>query len=163
MALKRFMGDQAAKPKGLIGRFVGRMMGKNNLESNKWVVSQLGINENDNILEIGFGPGTAIQEIFSISKDVHISGIDISKLMVEQATKLNQSAVLEGKLDLRLGEVTSMPWSTNHFYKAFAINVIYLWPNLQNVFQEIIRVHKPNGIMAIYLAPVELMDELGFS
>ena len=60
------------------------------------------------VLEIGFGPGTAIKEILKLTTNGHISGIDISNLMVDQATSLNQKAVTEDRLDLRLGDVLQL-------------------------------------------------------
>ena len=163
MALKRLMGNQAANPKGIFGRFMGRMMTKSNMASNKWVVSLMDIKPNDHVLEIGFGPGTALRDILEITTNGHVAGIDISQLMIDQATQLNKEAVSEGRLDLRLGEAASMPWEASFFDKVLAINVIYLWPNLASVFTEIVRVLKPNGVAALYLAPVEMMDSLGFS
>ena len=163
MALKRLMGNQAANPKGIFGRFMGRMMTKSNMASNKWVVSLMDIKPDDHVLEIGFGPGTALQVVLEKTPTGHVAGIDISQLMIDQATQLNKKAVSEGRLDLRLGEAASMPWDANFFDKVLAINVIYLWPNLASVFTEIIRVLKPNGVAALYLAPVEMMDSLGFS
>ena len=163
MALKRLMGNQAANPSGIFGRFMGRMMTKSNMASNKWVVSLMDIKPDDTVLEIGFGPGTALQEILELTPKGRVAGIDISKLMVDQATQLNQKAVSEGRLDLRQGEAASMPWDANFFDKVLAVNVIYLWPNLPPVFTEIIRVLKPSGMVALYLAPVEMMDSLGFS
>ena len=157
------MGYQAANPRGFFGRFFGRMMARSNFDSNKWVVSLLDIKDYDHVLEIGFGAGTAIKEILKIATNGHVSGIDISKLMVDQATSLNQKAVTEGRLDLRLGDVTSMPWDSNNFNKALTVNVVYLWPILKPVFIEIIRVLKPNGMLALYLPPIEVMDALGFS
>ena len=163
MVLKRMIGNQSANPSGFFGRFVVRMMAKSNFDSNRWMVSLLDIKDYDHVLEIGFGPGTAIKEILKITTNSHVSGIDISKLMVDQVTSLNQKAVTKGRLDLRLGEATSMPWDSNNFDKVLAVNVIYLWPILKPVFIEIIRVLKPNGILALYLAPIEMMDALGFS
>ncbi len=163
MFLKRIMADQAAMPRGLLGRFVGRMMARGNLESNEWVVSLLELEEDDHVLEVGFGPGTAIRKLAAKTTKGHVAGIDISKAMVEQATSLNEEAVNDGRVDLRLGKATSMPWPSDRFDKALAVNVIYLWPNLDPVLSEIKRVLKPGGMLALYLAPIELMDKLGFT
>ena len=163
MALKRLMGNQAANPRGLFGRFMGRMMTKSNMASNKWVVSLMNLEPDDTVLEIGFGPGTALRDILEITTNGKTAGIDISKLMVDQAKQLNKKAVSEGRLDLRQGEAAAMPWDANSFDKVFAVNVVYLWPNLSTVFNEILRVLKPNGRVVLYLAPIEMMDALGFS
>lgn len=163
MVIKKIIADQAGKPRGIMGRFVGRMMSKNNLESNEWVVSLLDLESDDYVLEIGFGPGTAIRLVAENTKNGHVAGIDISKAMVDQAISLNQQAVSEGRVELRLGEATSIPWPENSFDKALAVNVIYLWPKIKPVLTEILRVLKPGGKIALYLAPIELMEKLGFS
>lgn len=161
--LRRILADQVAEPQGLLGRLVGWMMARGNQESNEWMVSLLDLEEDDHVLEIGFGPGTAIREIAAQTSKGHVAGIDVSEAMIDQATKLNQEAVDAGRVDLRLGEATSMPWPSDRFDKALAVNVIYLWPHLDPVLSEIRRVLKPRGLLALYLAPVEQMEKLGFS
>ncbi len=60
--MKNF-NSQFAHPKGLLGRFVGIILALKNRERNAWTISTLDIQPDDQVLEIGFGPGQAIQEI----------------------------------------------------------------------------------------------------
>jgi hypothetical protein len=48
----------------------------------------------DHVLEIGFGPGLAIQQVARLVPTGHVVGIDHSALMVQQAGRRNQAAVL---------------------------------------------------------------------
>ncbi|MEE9217353.1 MAG: class I SAM-dependent methyltransferase, partial [Anaerolineales bacterium] len=160
--LKRILADQAAKPRGLLGRVAGRLMARVNLESNEWVVSLLDVQMEDHVLEIGFGPGTAIREAAQEAKEGHVAGIDISEAMVALASSLNQEAIDVGRVDLRLGEAASLPWEVDRFDKVFAVNVIYLWPRLDPILKEIRRVLKQGGLVALYLAPLEIVERLGF-
>jgi ubiquinone/menaquinone biosynthesis C-methylase UbiE len=139
------------------------MMAKSNLESNKWVISLLDVEDDDHVLEIGFGPGTSIRDVTALTSRGRVAGIDISQTMVDQATNLNQKAVGEGRVDLRVGEATSIPWSADSFDKALAVNVIYLWPELGPVLVEIKRILNPGGVIGLYLAPIEMMERLGFT
>lgn len=52
---------QAGRPSGLLGRVMGRIMGWHNQPDNEWTISLLKIQPTDHVLEIGFGPGRAIQ------------------------------------------------------------------------------------------------------
>ena len=54
---------QFGKPTGLLGKFAGLIMSKrgSNLERNMWAISLLELQPKDRVLEVGFGPGIAIQ------------------------------------------------------------------------------------------------------
>ena len=43
---------------------------------NEWTISLLNIQRSDNVLEIGFGPGIAIELVSNIVQDGHVVGID---------------------------------------------------------------------------------------
>ena len=57
----RLFAGQLRRPQGLLGRFIGGKMARQNKESNDWTVSLLNIQPNDHVLEVGFGPGLAIK------------------------------------------------------------------------------------------------------
>lgn len=157
----RLFAGQLRRPQGLLGRFIGRKMAGQNKESNDWTVSLLDIQPNDHVLEVGFGPGLAIKSAAQLASDGFVAGIDFSETMVKQASKLNFQGIESGRIELKNADVSSIPYNSEAFDKVFAVNIIYLWPDLVSTVQELRRVLRPGGLLALYLAPLELVNKLG--
>lgn len=75
----------------------------------RWTISLLDIKPDDRLLEIGFGPGFAIELISKIASEGFIAGVDHSEVMVQQAEKRNARAIRDGKVVLRHGSVSHLP------------------------------------------------------
>jgi spermidine synthase len=60
---------QFGRPAGLGGRMAGWVMAhrSSNRRRSAWAVSLLGVERDDRVLEIGFGPGVAIRELSRIT------------------------------------------------------------------------------------------------
>ena len=157
----RLLASQLRQPKGIIGKIVGRGMARPNKESNDWTISLLNIQAEDHVLEVGFGPGVAIKSVSQMASEGFVAGIDFSAAMVQQAGKLNASEIKNGTVELKIADVSSIPYADDSFNKIFAVNVVYLWPDLLNVVKELKRVMKPGGILALYAASLELVEKMG--
>ncbi len=157
----RLLASQLRQPRGLIGSLVGRGMARQNKESNDWTISLLHIKPDDHVLEVGFGPGVAIKSVSEQATRGFVAGIDFSKAMVQQASRLNAVEIKEGRVELKNADVLSIPYNDDSFDKIFAVNVIYLWPDLPSVVNELKRVMKSGGILALYAASLELVVKMG--
>lgn len=60
---KTYLASQSRKPKGVIGKLIGKLMNQINAQMNETTIQLLGIDEQDYVLEIGFGNGKYIAEI----------------------------------------------------------------------------------------------------
>jgi ubiquinone/menaquinone biosynthesis C-methylase UbiE len=109
---------------------------------------------NDCVLEIGFGPGVAIGHLSRQTRVARIVGIDASREMVEQARARNIDAIRSGRVDLRLGTVEHMPFGSNGFDKALAINSMQVWPDAVIGLREVLRVLKPGQRWPSALRPI---------
>ncbi len=152
------LNGQYRRPSGIIGRWVGGKMADQHRSENLWTIQQLSVKPTDKLLEIGFGPGFAIQEIIPILTTGSIAGVDFSQTMVKSAKRRNVQAVKAGIVDLRYGEVIHIPFADNTFDKVFSINSIYFWINPLAAFKELYRVLKPNGLLTITFLPSERWD-----
>jgi len=95
MNFSTFISEQSKKPSGIFGRFVmSRFFEMGNFELNALVYDVLSVNENNHILEIGFGPGTLIKKIAKCLNDGIIEGIDISESMVSIAKKKKKVRII---------------------------------------------------------------------
>jgi ubiquinone/menaquinone biosynthesis C-methylase UbiE len=75
------------------------------VERNDWAVSLLKLQPTDRVLEIGFGPGVAIQKMSEFVKEGLIWGIDHSEVMLRQASKRNKEAISADRVRLLLGSL----------------------------------------------------------
>lgn len=140
---------QAGQPAGFMGRLLGRIMAWHNRTDNEWTLELLGISNAENILEIGYGPGNAIQMAHALCPECRIIGIDHSEEMLKAASRVNKDAIAGGSVDLRLGDVGRLDFSDAAFDKAFSINSIYFWPDPIHGLQELHRALKVGGKLAI--------------
>lgn len=141
--------SQAGRPAGLIGRLFGHVMAWHNQPDNEWTIKLLGISSSENILEIGYGPGRAIQKIYALCPKCKLVGIDHSEVMQAAASWLNKEAIAAGAVDLRIDDVDASNFADNTFDKAFSINCIYFWPDPVKTLHVLCRVLKVGGKLAI--------------
>ncbi|MBI3561122.1 MAG: hypothetical protein HY080_05330 [Gammaproteobacteria bacterium] len=71
-------------------------MAWHNSQDNKWTIDLLNIDSNEQILEVGFGPGAAIESIVRTYPSAQVAGLDHSKAMLDAANYRNQAAVAAG-------------------------------------------------------------------
>jgi ubiquinone/menaquinone biosynthesis C-methylase UbiE len=153
--LQKMIDGQYRRPSGLLGRWIGRKMAQQHVPENEWTVGLLNAQPTDHILEVGFGPGLAVEQLARTVTHGHIAGVDFSRTMVGAARKRNARAVREGRVDLRFGDAASLPFAAVEFDKAFSIHSIYFWPDPNRALAEIYRVLKPGGLLALTILPTE--------
>ena len=146
--------SQFAHPQGWVGRLVGMILAVKNRERNAWTISMLDIQPNDRVLEIGFGPGQAIEEVAKLTPNGWVAGIDLSDVMVAQASKRNSAAIRSGRVLLQQGAESPLPFEDNNFNKVFAVNSMQFWSNPIGGLQEVRRVLKPGGRLVITIQPM---------
>ena len=151
--LKR-LHSQFAHPQGWLGGLVGMILAWKNRARNAWAISMLDIKPDDQVLEIGFGPGQAIQEIAKLTPNGFIAGIDLSDVMVKQASKRNAESIRLGHVLLQQGAEAPLPFEDNKFDKVFAVNSMQFWSKPMDGLQEIRRVLKPGGRVLITIQPM---------
>jgi ubiquinone/menaquinone biosynthesis C-methylase UbiE len=137
------------RPQGMLGRLGGIIMARTNGEFGAWVSDLLKVRPSETVLEVGFGPGSVIDRLTAIATAGQVAGIDPSSEMVQQARARNATAIQSGRVDLRQGSVESLPFRENTFDKAMAVNSMQVWPSAVAGLQEIRRVLKPGGKIAL--------------
>ena len=136
---------QAGRPSGFIGRLFGKIMVRHNALDNEWTIDRLNVRGNERILEVGFGPGAAVESLVKRYPAVRVDGIDHSEVMLQTASARNYAAIAAGRVALHLGTVADLPFSDSTFEKAFAVNCIYFWESPLQGLAELYRVIKPGG------------------
>ncbi len=150
------LDSQYRCPSGEMGRRVGQGMAAGHLPENLWAIRQIAPQPTDHILEVGFGPGVAVEEIAEQLTTGLVAGIDLSQTMVDEAAKRNAEAIRTGRVDLRYGRASNLPFPDASFDKAFSVHSIYFRPEPVKVLQELQRVLKPGGLLAITTLPKDI-------
>jgi ubiquinone/menaquinone biosynthesis C-methylase UbiE len=153
--IARYIARQFSRPTGVLGRVIGRGMARHNEREARWTVDLLAIPPDSRVLEVGFGPGVAIQYAAERATRGHVSGIDCSDAMLQMARKRNASGLAKGVVDLTKGDVQSLPYADDSFDRAFAIHCIYFWRDPAACLREIRRVLRPEGVVAITIRPIQ--------
>jgi ubiquinone/menaquinone biosynthesis C-methylase UbiE len=151
------MAKQARRPDGFFGRLFGFSMSRINRGANAWTLANLELAKTDDVLEIGYGPGQAIELLCEQVPQGSISGIDFSETMLRQASVRNRVAIKTGLVKLTLGDAAMLHYPDASFDKVFCVNVVYFWEKPEMQLREILRVLRPGGMLAIYMGDADEM------
>ncbi|HKW99478.1 MAG TPA: class I SAM-dependent methyltransferase [Bryobacteraceae bacterium] len=144
---------QFARPTGFAGRLAGHLMALRNKQRSWWVLPLLDIHEDDRVLEVGFGSGMDIRRVSEMAIDGFVAGVDHSEVMVEQARKRNAAAIRAGRVEIRHAEALRLPYADESFHKIFSINVAQFWNDPVEVLEEMRRVLRSGGLIAVAVQP----------
>jgi ubiquinone/menaquinone biosynthesis C-methylase UbiE len=123
------IAKQSSKPSGLLGRLIGNIMAMETSLENSATLDLLELRQGDRVLEIGFGHGKTIKRAASRYSGGLIAGVDQSELMVHMASRRNRDLIKVGRVELKLGDATTLPFADESFDKAFSVHTIYFWAN----------------------------------
>jgi SAM-dependent methyltransferase len=154
-ALDRDVIGQAHHPRGPAGSVNGWMFAHrpSNRLRNRWVVSLLGVQPADKVLEIGFGPGVAVAELARAGAG-HVYGIDHSGVMLRQASRRNAAAIRAGRVTLINASVDQLPAALDGPFDAIlAVNSLGFWPTAAERLAELRQRLAPGGRVAIASQP----------
>ena len=143
--------SQFACPRGRLGWLAGQLMALKNAGMNRFAVETLDVQPEDQVLEIGFGHGHAIQMIAERAHRGVVAGVDISGVMVRQAAKRNRALILAGRVELNQASVANLPHEYARFDKVLAVNNYQFWPNAEHNLTEIQRVLGEGGLLVLCL------------
>lgn len=146
------LAGQHGHPTGLVGRMLGEQMIRQHVPETTWTISLLDLEPENQILEVGFGAGRAIELVVTQISKGHVCGIDLSQEMVRAATRRNARTIKAGLVTLHHGDVTTLPFADSQFDKVFSIQTLYFWPDPSRALAEIFRVLKPGGRLVVTLS-----------
>lgn len=155
MSLQQELVAQFRQPTGTLGRLAGWTMAHrpSNRQRNAFTIDLLELAPDDDVLEIGYGPGLAIELTSREIVDGTIVGFDHSQVMHEQASRRNATAVAAGKVQLVVGDVLEPPRPLPAFDKIYSVNVVQFWWEPERTFAELVRLLKPGGRIATTYMP----------
>jgi len=143
-------------PAGFWGGVVGRVMAwrPSNRRRNAWTVDRLGLKPGERVLEIGFGPGLALERAARLVGGTGlVAGIDRSAVMVRQALRRNAEAVASRRMDLRTGCIEALPDFGGRFDAILSVNSIGFWRDPPAALRALRERLAPGGRLAITVQP----------
>jgi ubiquinone/menaquinone biosynthesis C-methylase UbiE len=140
---------QCRKPTGRSGRFVLRRMNCWHSRLTDWGLNQISIPRNAMILDVGCGGGRTISKLAKLAPEARIFGIDYSEDSVGIARKTNAKLIQSGRVEIREGTVSELPFSENTFDIVTAVETHFFWPDLASDLREAKRVLKLAGVFII--------------
>ena len=132
-----------------MGVAMGWFLERGNAEQNRATVEALAPPVGGSVLEVGFGPGHALQLLAARARLALVAGVDHSRLMVETAQRRLMGRRGQAALDLRLGKAGELPFADETFDLAFAVNSFHQWPDQEDALAEMTGVLKPGGELVL--------------
>ena len=154
MDILKVIAKQLGHPKGLLGRFIFLPLlnwGNNHLITS--VLEKLKFVPEDTYLDIGFGGGKSLLLAVHLLKPDRIKGVDSSPESIRFFKKK------KNEIDVFLGSCENLPFEDDSFSKISTINTIYFIPDLNKGLQEMKRVLKKEGVLAIGFSEKKKMEK----
>ncbi len=119
----------------------------------EWTISLLDLQPTDRVLEIGSGSGVAVQLAARCCTLGLIAGVESDASLVRRARKRNALHMTYGRVFIREGSVSNLPYPDRSFDKVFSINSVQAWPSQLGDLKELRRVLRPDGKLFIVRQP----------
>jgi ubiquinone/menaquinone biosynthesis C-methylase UbiE len=120
-------------------------MERGNAAMNALAVKALEVQPDDQVLEIGFGPGAALAEIARLAPRGFAAGIDPSEAMISYASRKLRNEIAADRVELKLGSASSIPYEDGRFDRVLTVNTIYFWDQTDSALRELRRVMQRGG------------------
>jgi ubiquinone/menaquinone biosynthesis C-methylase UbiE len=140
---------QCQKPTGWLGRFILWNMNSRHSKVTDWGLSSVAIRKPDIVLDVGCGGGRTVSKLAAIATQGKVYGLDYSEAAVVVAKKTNKRWIAVGRVEIREGSVSQLPFADEMFDVVTAVETHFWWPDLPHDMQEVLRVLKPDGTLVI--------------
>lgn len=147
-------------PKGVYGWIAGRIMATRdtNVQRNVWMAGVLDPAPDAKILEIGHGPGIAIEHLWPKLTTGRITGVEVSDLMSRTAARRNRAGVKAGRVEFRVADASALPSDLAGFDLVFGVNASMFWANQQAAIDGLVERLVPGGELALTYMPPPTSD-----
>lgn len=151
---RRMIVVQFRQPTGQLGKLAGLVMAsrRSNRLRNRWAVGQLDMAPGLRVLELGCGPGLAVQYALEAGAG-EVLALDHSIEMIHQAERRNRSAAQDGRVAFRLGGLEALRAEDGPLDAALLVNVVHFLPDRMQAFDVVADLLRPGGKLVIVYQP----------
>lgn len=130
---------------------------KGHFDSVQLLIDLTKTTKDDLVLDVACGPGIVACAFAEVAS--HVTGIDITEKMIEEATKLRDARSLTN-VSFSIGEVSSLPFEDDRFSVVISRYTFHHFVDAGKVLQEMVRVCKPGGrvLVADPVLPADKVD-----
>jgi ubiquinone/menaquinone biosynthesis C-methylase UbiE len=146
--------DVMRRPSAFWSFVVGWLKPRRNRQLIEWTISVLDLQPTDRVLEIGSGSGLGLQLAATCCTIGLVAGVESDPAMVRRSRKRNALNMTYGRVFIREGSVSNLPYPDGSFNKVFSINSVQTWPRQLGDLKEILRVLRPEGKLFIVRQPL---------
>jgi ubiquinone/menaquinone biosynthesis C-methylase UbiE/GrpB-like predicted nucleotidyltransferase (UPF0157 family)/8-oxo-dGTP pyrophosphatase MutT (NUDIX family) len=115
-------------------------------QSPELILAATQVGPTDTVLDVACGPGVLACAFAHVAR--HVTGIDLTPAMIEQAQALQQAQGLTN-LTWRIGNVLPLPFPDASFSLVFSRYSFHHFPDPKAVLAEMVRVCSPGGRVAV--------------
>ena len=141
--------NQCGKPTGRLGRFMVWTFNVHHSKLTDWGLKHVAIEKHDTLLDVGCGGGRTVYKLARIAPEGKVYGVDHSQESVAASRRTNKQLIEIGRVEIRQGSVSSLPFSDHTFDIATAVETHVFWPDVVADMREVLRVLKPGGRLII--------------
>jgi SAM-dependent methyltransferase len=149
MSLQSKLLNQLRNPTGWMGRWNLRGMNRRHSKLTDWALEHVSIDSDATILDIGCGGGRTIHKLAAIATKGKVFGVDYSETSVAASRQTNEKWIKMGRVEIRHGSVSRLPFPDQMFALATAVETHFYWPDLPADMLEVLRVLRPGGTLVI--------------
>jgi ubiquinone/menaquinone biosynthesis C-methylase UbiE len=139
--------NQCSKPTGWLGRFTLWRMNSSHSKLTDWGLEHISIENHHTVLDIGCGGGRTVSKLAAMATQGRVYGVDYSDQSVAATKRTNARWIDLGRVEIRHGSVSQLPFPDGVFDLATAVETHFWWPNLPGDMREVLRVLKPGGTL----------------
>lgn len=152
--VRRRLVAQFHHPRGAWGSLAGWVMAHrgSNVARSRWTVALLELEAGDRVLELGCGPGVAVEAASRRVPDGLVVGVDHSETVLRQARRRNAAALREGRVRLVRAsylELPAVPELAGPFDAILAVNALQFADTPEALLRELRTRLRPGGRLAI--------------
>lgn len=114
-----------------------------------WGLSHISIQKHAIILDVGCGGGRTVSKLAAVATEGKVYGLDHATASVVVAAKTNRPWIGQGRVEIREGTVSHLPFSQDTFDLVTAVETHFWWPDLPGDMREVLRVLKPGGTLIV--------------
>lgn len=160
-----WLASQLKRPHGLVGEeLVGRALNRVNRRVIDLSLEALDVHGGHRVLDVGFGGGYELESLCLRHPPVaEVVGVDLSQDVVARARRRLRPFIDEGRLDLHVADVVSLPFPDETFDRALAANTVYFWDDPVAVLRELRRVLVHEGKLVVSMRSRRKLEDLPFT
>ena len=140
-----YMMRQVRKPSRWLGQSTVKGMNERHSPLTDWGLTHVEVKPQDTILDVGCGGGRTIAKLAEQCTAGKVYGLDYSETSVTASRKTNSAAIAHGRVEVRHGSVSQLPFPAGTFDLITAVETHFWWPDLPGDVRETFRVGKPGG------------------